>query len=248
MTAANRSARRQLSQAEIQNLENLSERGAKRPDQSAGEGQAAQEQEQGASPARAARRGRARTRFSPCPSPRSWCAPRLSIRASRPLRPSDASSRPTSGTHADDDADTRFPPRSAQHEVIVCNLGSTSSIGAGSLYVFDKHLAYHNPAVSTFMGLATRASPSRCSSPFATCARSRPRRSISPPRRRRHDEKRRSALVGRHVFPPPSPAPSATSSSAPGARRKSRAAARTQAVNAAAANPRRARHEGRRHP
>ena len=37
--------------------------------------------------------------------------------------------------------------------MIVCNLGSTSLIGAGSLYVFDKHLAYHNPAVSTFMGL-----------------------------------------------------------------------------------------------
>ena len=35
----------------------------------------------------------------------------------------------------------------------MCNLGSTSLIGAGSLYVFDKHLAYHNPAVSTFMGL-----------------------------------------------------------------------------------------------
>jgi hypothetical protein len=38
--------------------------------------------------------------------------------------------------------------------VVVCNLGSTSLMSAGSLYIFDKHIAYHNPggAAGFFLG------------------------------------------------------------------------------------------------
>ena len=48
-----------------------------------------------------------------------------------------------------------LPRTERLHEAFACSLGSTSAIGAGTLYVFDRHLAYHNPNTSALMGLVS---------------------------------------------------------------------------------------------
>ena len=157
MTAAKKAALRQLSQAEIQILENLTERELNilTKVQARVKGWARRNKNRARLLEEARAAGGAYEIFTLPKSEklvrRDFPPPRRVPPAPRTRRHVRSPERTPTMTRT-----RAHPPPSrsrAQHEVIVCNLGSTSLIGAGTLYVFDKHLAYHNPAESTFLGL-----------------------------------------------------------------------------------------------